>query len=76
MEDLQETDRLTVSLRDLILGGGPSESHLVLGLFDEASKAECFEHFWKRLQASPDRIDVDALRLCIRLLPAGDQVSG
>lgn len=75
MED-QETDRLTGSLRDLILGGGPSESNLVLSLFDESSKAACFEHFWKRLQASSDRINVDTLRLCIRLLPSGDQVSG
>lgn len=73
--DDQETDLLTGSLRDLILEGGPLESSLVLNLFDEKSKVACFEHFWKRLQASTDCIDVDTLRLCIRLLPSGDEVS-
>jgi hypothetical protein len=75
MED-QETDQVTGSLRDLVLGGGPAESELVLSLFDETSKAACFERFWERLQASTGRIDLDTLRLCIRLLSSGEQVSG
>lgn len=72
---MDETNRTASFFSGLISEAAPAESSLVLSLFDDASKKACFEHFQSRLQASPDSIDLDTLRLCIRLLPPGDEVS-
>ena len=48
----------------------------VLNLFDDASKAVAFESYWRKLQDSHKRsIDLEALRICIRLLPPVEKVS-
>ncbi|KAF2742199.1 hypothetical protein M011DRAFT_293158 [Sporormia fimetaria CBS 119925] len=49
------------------------ESNLILNLFDDASKAACYERFWKKLNSRQDSVDLDTLRLCVKLLPPGEQ---
>ncbi|KAF2126478.1 hypothetical protein P153DRAFT_78529 [Dothidotthia symphoricarpi CBS 119687] len=39
---------------------------------DPASRAKAFEHNWARLHAPSSRLDLDALALCLRLLPTVD----
>jgi hypothetical protein len=48
----------------------------VLDFLDDAAKAAALESYWKKLQESPDGcIDLDTLRVCIRLLPPAAKVS-
>lgn len=46
----------------------------VFSLLDQDLKAAAFESAWKKLQLS-DNDSVPILKLCIKLLPSGDQVS-
>ncbi|KAF2281143.1 uncharacterized protein EI97DRAFT_497811 [Westerdykella ornata] len=69
----QNTPRNVSLLSSLISTAEFSESDLILSAFDDASKLACFEQFWAHLQSTGDNHQFDALRLCIRLLPQGDQ---
>jgi hypothetical protein len=51
------------------------ELDLILGALNQPSKLEQFGVFWERLEASSGRIDLDALSVCIKLLPSADEVS-
>ncbi|KAF2659718.1 hypothetical protein K491DRAFT_590557 [Lophiostoma macrostomum CBS 122681] len=50
----------------------PSDVDTVFELLDETSRIAAFRRSWDKLE-SVDSIDLGALRLCIRLLPSGEQ---
>jgi len=48
----------------------------VLDLFDDDSKTVVFNKYWEKLQHLPDStIDLDILKVCIKLLPPFVEVS-
>lgn len=53
----------------------PAEADHVLNFLDDTSKASCFQHYRRKLDTCRDSMDLDALGVCITLLPGGEQVS-
>jgi hypothetical protein len=55
-----------------MLAATPSSDDMeaILRFVDEGAKAAVFEHTWAKLERAGTRhIDLDALKLCVRLLP-------
>lgn len=57
------------------LGNKPSDVDDMVQYWNEITKRPAFDFYWAKLEgASGDTVDLDVLRICVRLLPLYNKV--